>query len=211
MAFTLRQVRYLPGKPLLATSGNLLDVSSHFVGAPVADDSNKYGVFTAYPDNQGVVRLLSDGSVINDGFGNPVYLRLILVDGAWIINFYSLLGGFETPYFFGSPTDLQWFFNVNFNPALSSLIQQPSSQKATYTLASGDITNGYIDLPIQASVGSIFFHVKGQGYQVEDDDYSVNYSGGVGGGTRISFLGDLLPGNRSALGAGDKIVVHYFG
>ena len=40
-------------------------------------------------------------------------------------------------------------------------------------------------------------------------DYSVSYTGGSGGNTRITFLGDLATGGSAALVAGDSIQVNY--
>ena len=53
--------------------------------------------------------------------------------------------------------------------------------------------------------------VKGGGIQIEGAsfDYSVNYTGGAGGNTRITFLNDLATGGASALIAGDVVVAQY--
>lgn len=86
-----------------------------------------------------------------------------------------------------------------------------TNKKELVTLAGGDITNQYIDLTHVAKTDSIDFLVKGGGVQIEGAsyDYSVNYTGGAGGNTRITFLNDLATGGLSALVAGDIVVTKY--
>lgn len=82
--------------------------------------------------------------------------------------------------------------------------QTAINKKELFTLSAGDITNGYIDLLNVAKTDSIDFLVKGGGVQIEGvgQDYTVSYTGGVGGKTRITW---------AAIGliAGDVIVVKY--
>lgn len=87
----------------------------------------------------------------------------------------------------------------------------PTNEKETFTLAGGDITNQYIDLANVALVDSITFIVKGGVPTLEGaaHDYSVSYTGGAGGNTRITFLNDLATGGPAALIAGDIIQVKY--
>jgi hypothetical protein len=81
--------------------------------------------------------------------------------------------------------------------------------KTIFTLAAADITNQYIDLSVVATTNSIRFSPVGAGYQYEGTDYSVNYTSGSGGNTRITFLGGLATGGTSALVSGDVLVVEY--
>jgi len=83
--------------------------------------------------------------------------------------------------------------------------------KETFTLSGTDITHQYIDLAHVAVTGSIFFEVQGGGLQLEGAsyDYSVSYTGGSGGNTRISFLNGLATGGVSALVASDVVQVSY--
>lgn len=87
----------------------------------------------------------------------------------------------------------------------------PVWEKTVITLSAGDITNQYVDLSHVAKTNSIDFLVRGGGIMVEGAsyDYSVNYTGGAGGNTRITFLNDLATGGSSALVAGDVVVVKY--
>ena len=84
--------------------------------------------------------------------------------------------------------------------------------KETFVLSTTDITNQYIDLSSVAFTDSIHFIVKGGGSMLEGAlyDYSVDYTGGVGGFTRISFLNDLATGGSSELVSTDVVQVAYF-
>lgn len=83
--------------------------------------------------------------------------------------------------------------------------------KETFTLSGTDITNQYVDLAHVAKTGSIIFMVKGAGNVLEGAsfDYSVNYTGGAGGNTRLTFLNDLATGGAAALIAGDILQINY--
>lgn len=83
--------------------------------------------------------------------------------------------------------------------------------KETIVLSGTDITNQYIDLSNVAQTDSILFMVQGAGSLLEGAsyDYSVNYTGGAGGNTRITFLNDLATGGAAALIAGDVVQVNY--
>jgi hypothetical protein len=83
--------------------------------------------------------------------------------------------------------------------------------KQLFTLSGTNITNQFIDLSHVAKTDSIDFVVKGGGIQIEGAsfDYSVSYTGGAGGNTRITFLNGLATGGASALIAGDVVVVKY--
>jgi len=87
----------------------------------------------------------------------------------------------------------------------------PTFSKEVFVLVAGDITNQYIDLLQVATTNSIDFVVKDGGIQIEGAsyDYSVNYTGGAGGKTRITFLNDLATGGGAALVATDVVVVKY--
>lgn len=82
------------------------------------------------------------------------------------------------------------------------------------TLSSGDITAQFKDLafPIigsSASANSLLLSVYGGPEQLKAVDYSVSLTGGAGGVTRVTFLGDLATGGVSALVAGDVLMVNY--
>lgn len=119
--------------------------------------------------------------------GTPVPARLTVgIDGTIL----TVVGGFPT-----------WM------PAPPAAF----NKKEYFTLSGTDITNQYIDLSFVARTDSIDFLVKGGGIQIEgvSDDYSVDYTGGAGGNTRITFLNDLATGGVSELLAGDIVVVKY--
>lgn len=82
-------------------------------------------------------------------------------------------------------------------------------KKDTFTLSATDITNQYIDLSYVALTDSIDFQF-GVTVQREGVDYTVSYTGGAGGVTRITFANGLATGGVSALVAGDVVVIKYF-
>jgi len=86
-----------------------------------------------------------------------------------------------------------------------------TANKETFILNGTDITNQYIDLAHVATTNSIIFMVKGSGNLLEGAsyDYSVSYTGGAGGNTRITFLNDLATGGAAALVATDVVQVNY--
>lgn len=83
--------------------------------------------------------------------------------------------------------------------------------KETIVLSGTDITNQYVDLAHVAKTNSILFMVQGSGSLLEGTsyDYSVSYTGGAGGNTRITFLNGLATGGTSALVATDVVQVNY--
>lgn len=83
------------------------------------------------------------------------------------------------------------------------------NKKESFTLVAGDITNQYVDLLNVAKTDSIIFGVVGAGPSWEVLDYTVSYTGGAGGKTRISFAGDLATGGATPLIATDVLKVQY--
>lgn len=83
----------------------------------------------------------------------------------------------------------------------------PAYGKQSFALSAGDITNQYVDLlqVVKASSVGLIFKIP----QEEGLDYSVSLTGGAGGKTRISFIGDLGTGGASELIATDRIVINY--
>lgn len=88
-------------------------------------------------------------------------------------------------------------------------IMAKSPKKVPFTLTGTDISNGYVDISDVAAQSSVQFWVAGGGVQSETDDYTVNYTGGTGGKTRITFAGGLAIGGVSELVNGDKLVISY--
>jgi hypothetical protein len=77
------------------------------------------------------------------------------------------------------------------------------NKKETFTLTGGNITNGYIDLLNVALTDSIDFVFNGL-LSRESTDYTVSYTGGAGGKTRITFSA-----HSPALVAGNVIIIKY--
>lgn len=87
----------------------------------------------------------------------------------------------------------------------------PNYGKETFVLTASDISNGYVDLAEVAIQNSIVFLVRGAGVMLEGAsyDYSVNYTGGNGGKTRITWLNDLATNGAAELVAGDVLQIQY--
>ncbi len=75
--------------------------------------------------------------------------------------------------------------------------------KQSFTLTGTDITNGYVDLSVVANRDTIILQPSGGPKQNESLDFSVNYTGGTGGKSRVTFLGDMA--NAAILQTGDTI------
>ena len=71
-----------------------------------------------------------------------------------------------------------------------------------------DITNQYKDLAQVCVSGSIDFFVNGV-WQRPTSDYTISYTGGAGGKTRLTFAGDLATAGAAALASGDVIYISY--
>lgn len=92
--------------------------------------------------------------------------------------------------------------------ALQSEIDQLMAvvhEKQKFTLSSGDISNGYINLGHQAIEKSLMVMVD-RLVAHADDDYTVSVVGGV---TRVTFTGALVSPGTEALSAGDVVRVMY--
>lgn len=82
----------------------------------------------------------------------------------------------------------------------------PSWNKPTaYTLAGGDITNQYVDMPHESLPGSLSMYFNGL-TMIEGVDYTLSVVLGV---TRVSFQGDLATGGAAELIAGDILYFQY--
>jgi hypothetical protein len=84
-----------------------------------------------------------------------------------------------------------------------------TTQIVQVTLSAGDIVNQYIDLAHTAYVNSIQLIPQGGVEQEEDVDYTVGYTAGAGGTTRITFIGDLATGGLLELVADDILNITY--
>lgn len=73
------------------------------------------------------------------------------------------------------------------------------------TLNGTDITNGYVDLTKVASRDSVLLFPRFGIKQNKVTDYSVSYTGGAGGKTRVTFAGDLA----TIIEAGDILDINF--
>jgi hypothetical protein len=83
-----------------------------------------------------------------------------------------------------------------------------SYNKQRITLSPTYIANQYIDLAYTIVASSLDF-VTGGVIQDENYDYTVNLTGGVGGVTRVTFIGALSSVGVSPLQSGDTVSVKY--
>lgn len=74
-----------------------------------------------------------------------------------------------------------------------------------FTLNGTDITNGYIDLAKVASRDSILLFPRFGIKQSKVVDYTVSYTGGAGGKSRVTFAGDLA----SIIESGDVLDINF--
>lgn len=83
----------------------------------------------------------------------------------------------------------------------------PMPRKKDITLDGTMVTNGYVDLDYIANFKSVEMFIENGGPQYEGVDFSVNYTGGVGGVTRVTFTGPLASGGAQELEAGE--ILHF--
>ena len=77
------------------------------------------------------------------------------------------------------------------------------------TMTTGYIADQHFDLVKPVSVGSVILSPKGGPVQVPGTDYTISYTGGSGGVTRITLAGDLATAGAAALVSGDILVINY--
>ena len=83
------------------------------------------------------------------------------------------------------------------------------SRQLTIVLTNTDIVNQYADLDAVAGDSSVMLTVVGGGKQTVGYDFSVNYTAGVGGNTRIGLLNGLASGGVSELVVGDVLDTNF--
>lgn len=95
--------------------------------------------------------------------------------------------------------------------ALTSGLNVYESKKQIITVSPTDVTNQYVDIGFRAKRDSIAAFIKGQGMGIEDaaEDYTVDYTGGVDGLTRIIFGTSWATGGGGEIESGDLLVLQY--
>lgn len=91
----------------------------------------------------------------------------------------------------------------------SNRVVAAKGYKEVIVLGAGDITNQYVDLAKVACRDTIILQPDGGPKQNEALDFTVNYTGGAGGKSRLLFAGDLGTGGSAALSAGDTLYIAY--
>lgn len=163
-----------------------------------------------------IKKFIADDSVADEKIrlDNNAYLKarnaadsgnvnLLKVNASDVIEFASL------PQSSGTPSTGNDLTNKTYVDA------QVSAQKTWggefFTLAGGDITNQYVDLAQVAVTGSVMFIISGLMMRQTgaSPDYTLNYTGGAGGKTRVSFANALATGGVSELVSGDTLEIRY--
>lgn len=91
---------------------------------------------------------------------------------------------------------------------VDGLVTPLSFNQEAITLSAGDITNQYVDFAEVAKTGSVTLMINGV-VMKPVDDYTLNYTGGAGGVTRLTFGGDIATAGAAALVASDVIFISY--
>lgn len=78
-------------------------------------------------------------------------------------------------------------------------------EEEAFTLSATDITNGYVDLTRVASRDSVLLFPRFGIRQKEVVDFTVSYTGGASGKTRVTFAGDLA----TIVSSGDVLDINY--
>ena len=85
------------------------------------------------------------------------------------------------------------------------VLEAVQHRKHKVVISSGDVSNGYIDLPMEAMAGSVMVFV-GPLFVYEGDEYSLSVEAGK---TRVTFAGELASGGDTPIASGDVIYVRY--
>lgn len=94
------------------------------------------------------------------------------------------------------------------NPSDGSL-EGRSDVVKEITLSSTDVTNGYVDLDYEAAVGSVDLILEGAPTMLLNQQFSVNYTGGSGGVTRVTFINSLSSVGATPVETGENLTVRY--
>lgn len=94
------------------------------------------------------------------------------------------------------------------NPSDGAVEARGSATKEV-TLSSTDIANGFVDLDYEAEQNSVSMLIEdGPAVQITQH-YTVNYTGGAGGVTRVTFVNTLAAVGSTPLETGEKLVFNY--
>lgn len=210
---------FLKGTDLVSVSGLSWDVSAQFALATPSTGPTVTGVVVSAPDNRVILRQVS-GLQADSGFvdasNNIVYGRLTESSGVWTLTFYSENTGIETPYNFGSATDIriyyQQLFNLNVSsPPYSQLANILENQRPSSGGGGGGSTNGATNSFTQS--GGVTFQTCIDGVRRVQTSSTLthiyinaNYSGTSGSTTVQVNYGPTLGSSQTAtLAANDGV------
>jgi hypothetical protein len=110
------------GVDQIGVTGTSTDVSTDMTGKTPSPGAGTPGVVVTAPENKLLIRYASgvnENDQIVDGSGNVVYGRITESSGVWTLSYFVDLSGTETPYSFGSATDVRWYYQELFNPMVN--------------------------------------------------------------------------------------------
>lgn len=94
------------------------------------------------------------------------------------------------------------------NPTNGAIESRGSFTKEV-TLSSTDISNGFVDLDHEAEEYSVGMLVEDGPVVQINQHFTVNYTGGAGGVTRVTFINTLASAGSTPLETGEKLVINY--
>lgn len=98
--------------------------------------------------------------------------------------------------------------STRLNPSTGA-VESRKSKLEPFVLSGTNISNGYVDLQYIAGTDSVELLIEGAPPQHINVDFSVNYTGGTGGKTRVTFINELAAAGNTPLAVGEKIWVKY--
>lgn len=155
----------------------------------------------ATPDDAGIIQLTAYRTVLTSGV---LGLYSVATDPADLTSY----NGGDT--YYNNTSNKPKYFNGTtweyFDGGVSA-----SWGKEYVTLSGTDITNQYFDLAQSARLNSVSALAKGQPMGIENaaEDYTLSYTGGVAGVTRLNFVTNWATAGVSELQAGDILVIQY--
>lgn len=192
---------FIQGIMIPGATGGSTDVSADFISDIPSNGPTTLGVVVNTPYNKNILRQgsgVNKGDEILDGLGNQVYGRLTESSGVWTETYFVDIAGVETPYSFGAPQDIDWYYQELFNPLTTTPVYDPMafipSENATADiLDASEIQAGKVLLANAAPGAIASAGAKGVGTRAAKIDHTHEGVHSVGiFGMGSPLLGDVL-------------------
>lgn len=125
-------------------AADVLDVSALFPGKTPGGSSTVVGVLTTAPNNRIDLRLAATGKAVASVDGKQVYGRLTEDTGTWYLDFFTMVGGVDTPFDFTGHASVGANVHLRYNEVVEFADLDP--------LASVNYGEGIDEVTFQASV-----------------------------------------------------------